>query len=207
MVGLVAESRLARGLDGVVVAGGGGSAGAFAAATRLARSGVRGLISFGLAGGLAPGLPAGTLIVPEGVIDAAGQRWAADPGLSARLGQPAGWLLAATDIIATRSAKREAWERSSALAADLESGAVAQVAADHGLPFAVLRAVCDPAERDLPPAALTALDAAGHIRPAALARSLLRHLWQVPALIMLGREAALARAALLARVGAIGRLD
>lgn len=110
-------------------------------------------------------------------------------------------------MITTRAAKQQAWEDTGALAADLESGAVAQAAFDHGLPFAVLRVVCDPADRDLPPAAITALDADGRIRPAALLRSLARYPRQLPALIALGREAGLARAALMAQVAAIGRLD
>ena len=206
VVGLAAEARLARGLGGEIAVGGGGSAGAFSAATRLVANGVDGLISFGLAGGLSPGLIAGAVVVPEGVVAASGARWLTDAALAARLGQPFGWVLAAPDILVTRAAKRQAWDRSGALAVDLESGAVAKVAADHGLPFAVLRTVCDPADRDLPPAAITALDAAGRIRPAALAYSLLRHPRQLPGLIALGREAGLARAALLAQVAAVGRI-
>ncbi len=74
-------------------------------------------------------------------------RWPADPALSARLGQPAGALLAAEAVLASRAAKAAAWTATAALAVDLESGAVAQAARARGLPFAVLRAVCDPAEQ------------------------------------------------------------
>ena len=207
VVGLAAEAEVARRLCTTVAVGGGDPAGAMQAAERLVEDGARGLISFGLAGGLSPNLNAGSVIVPEGVIDPAGHRWRADAGLSTRLGAVGGWLLAASDIIATRAAKRLAWQQSGAVAADLESGAVAEVAARHGLPFAVLRAVCDPADRDLPPAALTALDPAGRIRPGALLQSLIRFPGQLPALVALGREANQARQALLARVEAIGLLD
>jgi adenosylhomocysteine nucleosidase len=89
----------------------------------------------------------------------------------------------------------------------MESGAVARVAARHGLPFAVLRAICDPAERDLPPASLTALDDRGRIQPMALLRSLARNPAQIGALIRVGRDAALARRALLARVEAAGAIQ
>lgn len=207
VVGLMAEARLARGLGCQVGVGGGDAQGAAAAAGRLVQAGASGLVSFGLAGGLSPDLRAGDVIVPEGVLDHAGRRWTVDPTLSARFGVPAGWLLAATGIIATRAAKRESWEQTGAAAVDLESGAVAMVAAEHRLPFAVLRAICDPADRGLPPAAMTALDTQGRIRAGALMRSLARHPGQLAGLIALGREAAKARQALAAKVAATGRLD
>ena len=54
VVGLAAEARLAAGLGDKVAIGGGGAAGALAAATRLAASGVSGLVSFGLAAASRP---------------------------------------------------------------------------------------------------------------------------------------------------------
>ena len=203
-MGLAAEANLARGLGGSVATGGGGASGAAAAAERLVGAGADRLLSFGLAGGLAPGLPAGALVIPLEIVDGAGQSWLVDRDLAARFGEPAGSMLGADHILATRTAKRAAWDATGALAADIESGAAARVASRHGVPFAVLRSVCDPAERDLPPAALTALDAMGRIRPAALLRSLARSPGQIPALIALGREAARARNALLACVTATG---
>jgi adenosylhomocysteine nucleosidase len=206
VVGLAAEARIARLLGCPVAIGGGGAAGAARAAQDLAAQGVTGLVSFGLAGGLAPGLPAGSVLVPERVMDETGALWAADPALSARLGSPAGALLAVPGIIAAAAAKDRLWRETGALAADIESGAVASRAAASGLGFAVLRVVCDPAERDLPPAAVTALDSAGRIRTGALLRSLARHPGQVVALVALGRDAAAARSALLARVRSLGSL-
>ncbi len=204
VVGLAAEARLARGLGGLVEIGG-GLDGGLAAAERLVGRGVCGLLSFGLAGGLSPEMEAGAIVVPAAVLSDDG-RWAADPALAALLGTPAGILLAASGIIATRAAKQAAWQRTGAMAVDMESGAVARVAAQRRLPFAVLRAVCDPAGRDLPPAALTAVDAAGRIKAAALAASLARHPGQVAGLVALAREAGRARQALLARVRTVGPL-
>lgn len=204
VVGLAAEARCAKGLGGMIEAGGGTAQGASAAAARLIAAGATALLSFGLAGGLAPGLSAGCLVVPITVIDPGGTEWSTDPALARRIGTPAGILFATPAILDSVSAKHRAWQQTGALAADIESGAVARAAAEHRLPFAVLRAVCDPAERTLPPAALTALDVQGGIDPLALARSLARHPGQLAALIALGREAALARKALLARVAATG---
>ncbi len=203
-VGLAAEARIARGLSTLVEAGGGGAAGAAAAAERLVAKGAASLLSFGLAGGLAPGLSAGTVILPLTIVDLACHAWPTSPALARRFGTPDGLMLAADTILATAAAKRAAWDATGALAADLESGAVARVAARHGLPFAVLRAICDPAARNLPAAALTALDAQGRISFPALLRSLSRSPGQIPALIALGREAALARRSLLALVTAAG---
>ncbi len=187
--------------------GGGGAAGAYEASRRLIAKGVTGLISFGLAGGLSPDLSAGSLVVAADVVDGQGRSWRADPALSARLGDAAGSLFAATDIIATAAAKRALWSATGALAADIESGAVAAAAAEAALPFAVLRAVCDPAHRDLPPAAQTALNAAGRIQqPLRLLRSIMGRPAQIGDLIRLGREATLARRALLGQVGRIGPL-
>lgn len=202
VVGLESEARIARLLGCPVAVGGGGAAGAARAAAGLMGQGATALISFGLAGGLAPGLPPGAIIVPDRVVDGAGQAWTVDPALAARLGAPGGAMLAVPDIVATAAAKAQAWQRTGALAADIETGAVARACPC----FAVLRVICDPAERDLPPAALSALDAAGRIHVGSLLRSLLRSPGQIPALITLGRDAAAARQALLTQVRRIGPL-
>ena len=144
--------------------GGGTAAGADAAARRLIDEGCEALVSFGLAGGLDPALRPGALIVPTAVIagDDALCRpirtcrgcWAARRRTSC-LAPMRSWRASAE--------KRRLHQRTGAAAVDLESGAVARVAAARGVPFAVLRAICDPAERALPPAALAALDARGAI--------------------------------------------
>jgi adenosylhomocysteine nucleosidase len=201
VTGLAAEGRVARPL-GMVEVGGGLPAGAAAAAERLVARGARALLSFGLAGGLDPALPAGALVAPAEVIGHAA-RHAADPAL---LGGGAGAVLAGDAVLASVEAKRAAFAATGALAVDLESGAVARVAARHGLPFAVLRAVCDPAGRALPPAALAALDARGAIGAWRVLASVLAHPGQVPALLALAGDAARARRALRAWVaGASGR--
>ena len=94
-----------------------------------------------------------------------------------------------------------------AAAIDLESGAVARAAISHNLPFAILRVICDPAERDLPPAALTALNNQGAIGLLRVIGSLFANPRQFPALMTLAADAAAARQALAARVAAIGQLS
>ena len=203
LVGFAAEARIARRSGWPVAIGGGTTAGAALAARRLIDAGATGLISFGLAGGLDPALPAGTLIVAD-IVLANGHALRSDPVLSARLGGSTGHCCLALDHIATTPAeKHRLGQESGAAVADMESGAVALAAKAVGLPFAVLRAICDTAEQELPPAALVALDPAGNIAWARIARSVLMNPGQIRALSGLARDAAAARAACESRIAAI----
>jgi adenosylhomocysteine nucleosidase len=193
VVGLRAEARIARRLGMPVAIGGGGPAGAATAARRLIADGVRGLLSFGLCGGLDPALRPGDLIVPAIVLDA-GRRHAADPGIAARFGGLTTHVLLGGDAVAGSVAAKHALRAATAAhAIDLESGAVARLALMHNLPFAAIRVVCDPADAALPPAALVALDAGGAIGLLRVARSVLLRPGQIPALLALAGHAAAAR--------------
>ena len=203
LVGFAAEARIARGAGWKVGIGGGTAWGATMAARRLIAGGATGLVSFGLAGGLDPALPAGTVLVPETVL-ALGRSWPTDATLAARFGGTNTRSCLATDrIVASRAEKRCLWRDTGAACVDMESGAGAAAAAAAGLPFAVLRAICDPADRDLPAAALIALDAAGRLAVGALLSALLRNPLQIPPLIGLARDAAKARRALTDRIAPI----
>ena len=164
------------------------------------------LISFGLAGGLDPALRPGALLIPRVVATGDGD-YAADATLLAGLRGPTiERLLGGSAIAAHPAEKHRLWREHEAAAIDLESGALARAAAAAGLPFAVLRAVCDPAERHLPPAAAAALDQAGAIAGLRIARSVLRGPRQIPGLVALARDAASARRALLRHISEIGPL-
>ena len=205
LVGFAQEAKIARRTGWLVVVGGGTAKGAARSARQAIAAGARGLVSFGLAGGLDPALDSGRLIVPDAVL-AHGRRWPVDAALLRLLGGTTGHLCLGLDrIAATVAEKRRLWEDTGAAAVDMESGAVAEVAAEAGVPFAVLRAICDPADRDLPPAAAVALDAKGRIAPGRLIRSLLANPAQIPALIGLARDAAMARRTLLTMAEALAR--
>lgn len=206
MVGLEAEARLVRHLGVRVEVGGGDAVGAAAASARLVAHGVSSLVSFGLAGGLDPTLVPGAILVPP-VVMLDFSRWDASIALMDQLGgATAGAIYGGGGIVATAGAKAALHSRTGAVAVDLESAVVAHVAQRHALPFAVLRAICDPASRDLPHAALVALDAAGSIGAWRVASAVLSRPWEIPALIRLARDAASARNALVTRVRALGRL-
>ncbi len=171
--------------------------------------GANALVSFGLAGGLSPTLNAGDLVVPAAVLSH-GRHIATDPNLCDALGGVnAATLLAGDAIVGSVGGKAERRFGTGADAVDLESGAVADAAVAANIPFAVLRAVCDPAGRALPPAALVALSGGGGIRLLRVAGSVLFGPSQIGALMALSADAAAARHALVARVAmmrAEGRL-
>jgi hypothetical protein len=79
----------------------------------------------------------------------------------------------------------------------MESHLAAEVAAAYGIPFAVCRTVIDPADRDLPPAAVVGLRNDGTPDMLAISRSVVRQPGQVPALVRIAIDAWSARGALL----------
>lgn len=203
IVGLRSEARLARALGLRVYTGGGTAAGAADAARRALAGSARALISLGLAGGLDPALRPGEVIVPEAVLTS-GRLFQTDPGLGQALGGvTAHRILGGESVVADASSKQWLHGETGAAAVDLESGVVATLAMDHGVPFAALRVICDPAGRTLPPAALVALNQRGAIGIARVLGSLLAGPAQLPALLALARDAALARRALAARIASI----
>ncbi len=199
VTGFKAEARIARRFAGTRVTTG---AMPEAAAKRLIAEGVEGLLSFGIAGGLKPGLGPGTMIVATEVIDETGRfetakTWRA--ALIARLpGARAGGLLGSNRVVATAADKARLYERSGALALDMESHAVARVATTAGLPFAALRVIADDASASLPTVARSALTAQGSIAVGRLLFGLLRRPSDLPGLLRLGRDSGTALRALAA---------
>ncbi len=195
VVGLASEARLLPPGVRVLVSG--------ADPTRLARAldsrpeGVERLLSFGLAGGLAPGVARGALLAAEAVV-AEGGIFLPDPAWTAEIVARTGALpavLAGSEALAPdAAAKRALHAATRALAVDMESGVMARAAARHGLPFAVLRAVADRAEESIPRAA--ALTPEGRPDLPRVLLGLLRRPWELPALIRLGRASAAAHAVL-----------
>ena len=163
VVGLAAEARIAANFGYPVRTGGGTPAGAEAAAKQLVSEGATALVSFGLAGGLDPALRPGAVIIPS-VVLSTGRRFSADAALADRFGGLTGHTSLAGQTVASDAAEKQRLRAAmQADAIDLESGAIAAVAEIYHLPFLVVRAICDPAERTLPPAALIALRPDGAI--------------------------------------------
>jgi adenosylhomocysteine nucleosidase len=200
VVGLTSEFSLLKGTPFLGGAGGGTPEGAADVSQLLIQEGAQALISFGLAGGLNPNLAPGAVLVPSRVAEG-DMTYHCDPALLAWLGGPTlPLMLGGAKIAVTAAEKSALFTATGAGAIDLESGAVAHVALSHNLPFAVLRAVADPAGRTLPPAALTALNQSGQIGFLRVLASVLRNPGQIPALLALAKDAAAAKRALAGRV-------
>lgn len=165
---LHAEARTARPLARTgcrVIACGVGPERARRAASALLATGTKRLLVWGTAAGLVPGLEAGTLLLPTAVIDPQGRRWVPDAGWRAALAAqiPAGIAVSETTLltvekpIADPALKKALGEAAGAGAVDMETGAIAALAAAHGARFAVVRAVADPLDLPLPPVVLAAV--------------------------------------------------
>jgi hopanoid-associated phosphorylase len=184
---------------------GGDSTHALTEARQLVAEGAAGLISFGTAGGLAPKLAAGDVVVATEVSSASGGSVATERSWSDALAAAAsagglalhlGAVCAVVEPVTSAEAKSALYRAGGSLAVDMESGAVARAARDAGLPFAVLRVIIDPSERDLPPAAVAAMAPGGKIDIGKLAKELWRDPRQISGLLALARDAAVARRAL-----------
>lgn len=156
-----------------------------------------GILSFGCAGGLDPGLQPGDCVVASAVWTPAGLL-PTDPAwtqsLLACLPRARLATVAGADVpLASTAVKAALYRDSGAGAADMESHAAARVAQRHGLPFAACRIVLDPAWRALPACALAAVRADGRTAPWPLMRRLAADPRQLVALCALGDDAWLAR--------------
>jgi hypothetical protein len=98
--------------------------------------------------------------------------------------------------VADPSEKRSLYAQIGAAAVDTESHISARIAAAHQVPFVACRAIIDPADRRLPPAALSGLRPDGTADVAAVLRSVLQQPSQLPALVLTALDAWTARAAL-----------
>ncbi len=160
--GLAAEARVAaRSARVTAVAGGGDEIRLKALLERAVDEGARGIISFGIAGGLRPGIVSGTCVVGTSVIFD-GHSYSTDATWTERLseclpGAELGAIAGCRTPVAEPYAKRALFEATGAVAVDMESHVVADVANNRGLPFAVLRVIADTAAQRLPPAAIAGL--------------------------------------------------
>ncbi len=200
VVGLAFEARIAARTARKVVCGGAGRD--LTASLRDAIDGnCKGLMSFGIAGGLRPDLAPGTCIVASAIVDGDNQ-FSTNHDWSQKLLQSlprsrAGIVVGSSRPAATSAAKSALHLSTGAVAVDMESHIVARVAAERCLPMAALRVICDPAVRTLPDMAFQSVRIDGTADIGALLRSIARQPRQVPALVRVALDARRARATLL----------
>lgn len=139
------------------------------AAKRLVAVGATALVSWGMAGGLDPKLAAGTICVPEFVLAPDGATFATDhdwrelttAAIVSRRTVVSGKLLSSGRAIEDVAGKAVAFRKTGASVVDMESAAVAKVAAAHALPFLAVRVIVDTAADTLPDAVMAASSTAG----------------------------------------------
>ena len=154
------------------------------AAQGLVEQGVGGLASAGIAGGLDPLLRAGDLLLPREVVGPE-RIYPVDPlwrdGLAGRLGGKIeqGRLLGVDVTIAGVAEKAALAKQHDARAVDMESHAVARVAAAASLPFLAVRVIADPAGRTIPRAALQAIGPDGSLRPGRAIGAFMLRPWEI----------------------------
>ncbi|MDX6804463.1 phosphorylase [Terrihabitans sp. PJ23] len=198
VTGVAREARIATGSSVETICSGGAPARLREILRERPAPACRAVVSFGVAGGLDPDLNPGDIVLATKVTADAAE-WVADSSLLATLHRAlqvdprlrvvqaplAGVDLALVDA----SSKRVAYEMHGAAAVDMESHIAAEYAARHGLPFAAIRVVCDPATRGLPPLVTSALKPDGAISLAGVFGSLARQPGQIVDLIRLSRDA------------------
>ena len=199
VTGLAAEARIASG-TGVTTLSGGGDPARLALLLQAAlANGAKAVISFGIAGGLRPGLRPGTTIIGRSVDDGE-VRTKVDADWMRRLSRALPHALLA-DLAGVDSAvcgvdsKHALHRTSGAAAVDMESHIAARLAAQYGVPFAALRTIADPAERTVPSSAAVGMKPDGSTNVGAVLRGLSRKPGELPDLI---RTAFDARAAFVA---------
>jgi len=164
-----------------------------------ARSGCHRIVSFGMAGGLAPDLRPGDWIVASRIIGDE-VSYATDPALSRLLlenapGAEYAPIIGVDAPVADPASKRALHARGLA-AVDMESHIVARLAVEHRLALGAIRVIIDPAHRRIPAAALVGFNSLGAIDPTAVIRALIGRPRDLPLVAMLAFDAVAARRAL-----------
>ena len=169
------EVACVSGLAGVVPVAGGGDPVGLRARLERAAVGASGIVSFGMTGALVDGLAIGDWVVADrlwGAIEIA-----CDPAWTAALasalpGAHVGGFYADGRMIDTVAEKLALGDRHGALAVDMESHVAGAVAAERGLPFAIVRCVSDGARHLLPHAITVSMRPDGGVDAKAMLRSL-----------------------------------
>jgi hopanoid-associated phosphorylase len=202
-VGLAFEARIAAGPGVHVVCRTAGNELETVAETAVSR-GYRGMISFGVAGGLAAHLRAGDWVVASTIRESHGAHSAhsTDAVWSRKLLSLIGRAVHAPIVgvdtpVAEPAKKRELHRATGAAAVDMESHLMARVAAEHKLAFAAVRVVVDPAHREVPSAALLNMRPDGRADTRAVMRDVIARPSQLSPLARIAMDAFAARSQML----------
>jgi adenosylhomocysteine nucleosidase len=174
--------------------------------------GATALLSWGIAGGLAPKLSPGSLILPKTIISSNQSLYHVDTpwhkSLCNRLKGHVDFhiepLAESAMVVRTPAEKAILFRETGAIGVDMESAAVATVAQDAGVPFMVVRAVADSTDTPIPESALNAVDEFGRLSFLKLIQGLAEHPTELFAFIRIARNYRAAQRTLAAVVRLTG---
>ncbi len=171
---------------------------AAAGASLLLQEGADALLGLGISGGLSPELKAGDLVLASAVMDEGGEIHGLDKGaveFASKALDNNGISVRQGPIISTEkplldgSAKKKFYQKTGALAIDMESAGLASVAAKKGVPFFIMRAVSDEAGEAVSPELYACLDEKfGVVRPGQLLGNCIRRPAMVKEMMRLRRS-------------------
>ena len=150
-----------------------GEKNASAATQELIKKEVSALVSWGTAGALTENIHAGDLLLADSVISIDGNKYSFDTEWNNRIANELcntslkirhGMIAHTQEVLATTEDKRSLHEKTNALAVDMESIAIAQLANDALLPCVSVRAIVDLASQCIPETIIKNTDIFG--RPA-----------------------------------------
>jgi len=134
------------------------------------------ILSCGFSGALLPEMHVGEIVMANSIVDQHGQEL--HQSLNAESnptgGLYVGRVLTADEMVRTIEEKRQLAEQHAAIAVDMESLAVAQIARDRKKNFMAIRAISDDMSSDLPPEVLSVVGATGAVRLGAALGSLVK---------------------------------
>ena len=201
VTGLVQEARIAAGPGMIVICSSSDPQQLRELLSTLDSSTFRGVVSFGVAGGLDPSLKTGDVVVATEVM-AGDTRFLADMALNEEMIASAtlkrsrltrrrrrvvrGGLAGVEQVVAASSCKAALHSETGAAAVDMESHIAAAYAAQAGIPFAALRVISDPAHRALPALAQNAIKPNGDICMRTIMRGVVRNPKTLSALVSTG---------------------
>jgi hopanoid-associated phosphorylase len=196
VTGLVQEARIAAGPGMVVVCSSSDPKQLRALLTVFDPTTIRGVISFGVAGGLDPSLKPGDVVLATEVMAGDG-RWLAGLALSdevvagvamGRRRIVRGGLAGVEEVVVASARKAALWLQTGAAAVDMESHIAAAYAEEAGLPFAALRVISDSAHRSLPALAKSAIRPDGKVDLRKILSGVVRNPRTLSALVSTGLD-------------------
>lgn len=194
---LCRPDRLADGTGVWVVCGGHGPERTTEAARWLVARGVTALAIMGVGGGLHPRLRSGDLVWGEEIL-AEEDESGSERSKIERTGGDFwhGPLISTRRPVLTAADKASLFQKTGALAIDLESAAASHAARQAGIPFFALRAICDPADREVPAELAGVLGPAGNVCLLTLVRTLAGRPMLLKDMLWLQRDFSTARKSL-----------